>query len=231
MNLPHVPEQAQSIVVDSRETNSRIPAHLRDLGVDFVMQEMPAGDYRVGAFLIERKSIADLATSILDARLFAQAEAIALAAERPALLIEGNIQDLPNDMHPDSLPGAISALSVFWGLSVFTAPNQMGTARLLARLHHHQVNGLGYEVATRVAKPKDSPDGALAQYLVCGLPGVGPEVARKLIAHFGSARAVFAASAAELVQCKGIGPKTAAAIVASLDQMPTSFRSTKYGTL
>ncbi len=222
---------APTFIVDSRETNSRIPAHLRELGVEFEMQEMAAGDYRVGAFLIERKTIADLAGSILDGRLFEQAELIAQVSERPALLVEGNLLDLPNDMHPDSLPGAISSLTVFWGLSVFSSPNQAGTARLLARLHHHQVNGLGYEVATRVLKPKDKPDGAQAQYLVSGLPGVGPEMARKLLGHFGSARAVFAASIHELAQCKGVGPKTAVAIAAALDQAPTKFRSTKTGTL
>lgn len=221
---------AATFTVDSRETNSGVMDLLRNLGVEFDVQEMPAGDYAVGDFLIERKSVVDLAASILDGRLFAQAEAMALASERPALLVEGNLLDLPNQFHEDALPGALSALSVFWNLSVFSTPNKMGTARLLARLHKHQVEGLGYEVATRVLKPKDRPDGALSQYLISGLPGVGPEMARKLLMHFGSARAVFAASAQQLQQCKGVGPKTAQAIVASLDQSPTRFRSTKSAT-
>ena len=67
----------------------------------------------------------------------------------------------------------------------------------------------------------------LPQFLVCGLPGVGPEAARKLLMHFGSARTVFAASVMDLKGCKGIGPKTAEAIASALDLKPTSFRSTK----
>jgi ERCC4-type nuclease len=55
-------------------------------------------------------------------------------------------------------------------------------------------------------------------------------MARKLLMHFGSARAVFAASAQQLQQCKGVGPKTAQAIAASLDQSPTRFRSTRSAT-
>jgi len=185
---------------------------------------------RWGTSSSSAKSVVDLAASILDGRLFAQAEAMALASERPALVVEGNLLEVPNQLHEDALPGALSALSVFWNLSVFSTPNKMGTARLLARLHKHQVEGLGYEVATRVLKPKDRPDGALSQYLISGLPGVGPEMARKLLMHFGSARAVFAASAQQLQQCKGVGPKTAQAIAASLDQSPTRFRSTKSAT-
>jgi len=216
-------------IVDSRETNSGIPARLQDLGVEVTMQEMAAGDYQVGAFLIERKTVSDLAASILDGRLFEQAELIAQASERPALLIEGSLATLPNDMHADSLPGAISALSVFWGISVMSSADQDGTARLLARLYQHQVNGLGYEVPTRVAKPTDKPDGAQAQYLVCGLPGVGPELARRLLEHFGSAREVFHADIPELCRVKGVGQKTAIAIISALDQRPKRYRSTKNG--
>lgn len=60
-----------------------------------------------------------------------------------------------------------------------------------------------------------------------GLPGVGPETARKLVSHFGSPRAVFAAGAQQLRRCKGIGPKTADSIAAALDLRPTAYRQTK----
>lgn len=76
-------------------------------------------------------------------------------------------------------------------------------------------------------KPAVKPDGAMAQYLVEGLPGVGPETARKLVSHFGSARGVFAANPLQLRDCKGIGPKTAESIAAALDLRPTTYRQTK----
>lgn len=71
------------------------------------------------------------------------------------------------------------------------------------------------------------PDGAAALYLVEGLPGVGPETARKLISHFGSARVVFGASSEQLRTCKGIGPGTAEGISSALDLSPTAYRQTK----
>ena len=71
----------------------------------------------------------------------------------------------------------------------------------------HAQEGLGYEVSLRGSKPKDF--NVLDAYAVEGLPGCGPGTARKLLAHFGSAEKVFAASAEQLCEVKGIGKKTA----------------------
>jgi DNA excision repair protein ERCC-4 len=216
------------LIVDSRETNSRIPGFLRQAGVPFEMRELPVGDFCIGPYLIERKSVNDLAASIMDGRLFPQAEALAAACESPVLLIEGNLDDVRSTLHEDSLPGAVSALSIFWKLNVISMPNAAASARLLARMRAHLTDGLGYEVALRVSKPKPTaPDGAGAQFLVEGLSGVGPELARNLLRHFGTPRDVFAASREQLLACKGVGPKTADAIICGLDARPTGFRSTK----
>lgn len=215
------------LTVDSRETRSGMLTLLRTMGIPTTTEEMPAGDYRMGPYLIERKTAADLAASIMDGRLFEQAEAVCASADRPMLLIEGDITRIASQMQTESLMGAISSLTVFWSLQVVQLPDMDTSARYLARLYKHLTEGLGYEVPTRVLKPRVTPDGAAAQYLVSGLPGVGPEMARKLLMHFGSARAVFLATESDLRQCKGVGPTTASSIAKALDLAPTSFRSTK----
>ncbi|MBS3912741.1 MAG: endonuclease [Hydrogenophaga sp.] len=215
------------LIVDSRETRCDIPNTLRSLGVPFEIAELSAGDYKLGPFLIERKSANDLVASILDGRLFEQAEAICLNADRPMIVIEGDLTAVVSAIDYESLLGAISALTVFWEIQVLHLPSSQSSARLVARMHKHLTDGLGYEVATRVAKPRAAPDGAMSQYLVSGLPGVGPELARRLVQHFGSAGAVFAASEKDLCSVKGIGAGTARKIVESLQLRPSSFRSTK----
>ena len=50
-----------------------------------------------------------------------------------------------------------------------------------------------------------------------GIPGVGPATKRALIKHFGSIKAIKAASAEQLAAVKGVGPKLAEAIHATLD--------------
>ena len=193
----------------------------------FVQHELAAGDYQIGDVLLERKSANDLAASILDGRLFPQAEALSSAAARPMLLIEGDIRAIASRMHEDALPGAISALALYWHVNILWAPDGPSVARLLERMWRHTNVGLGYEVPLRVRKPAAKADGALAQYLVEGLPGVGPETARRLVQHFGTARAVFRATPQQLRECQGVGPKTAESIAGALDLEPTAFRHTK----
>jgi excinuclease ABC subunit C len=49
-----------------------------------------------------------------------------------------------------------------------------------------------------------------------GIPGLGPAKAKALLKHFGSLRAIRAASAEELQAAPGIGPTLAAAIATNL---------------
>ena len=49
-----------------------------------------------------------------------------------------------------------------------------------------------------------------------GIPGVGPATKKALLRHFGSVKAIRAASAQELQAVKGVGPKLAEAIVGAL---------------
>lgn len=215
------------LIVDSRETNSGIPQLLARADVLIEQQELPEGDYKIGEILLERKNGVDLAASIFDGRLFPQAEALSIAAERPMLLIEGDIRAIRSQIQEEALLGAISAIAVFWQVGVLWSPDAASTAKLLATMWRHVNHGLGYEVALRARKPAVKPDGAAAQYLVEGLPGVGPDTARKLIAHFGTPRGVFGASSDQLRTCKGIGPRTAESISTALDLAPTSYRLTK----
>lgn len=163
----------------------------------------------------------------MDGRLFGQAEAVNAAAEHAMLLVEGHVSTAQSQISEDALWGAISALAIYWHMHVIFSTDVAASAKLLERMWRHTTEGLGYDVPLRTRKPQVKPDGASAQYLVEGLPGVGPETARRLVSHFGSARAVFAASPLELRTCKGVGPKTADAIAGALDLHPSSYRQTK----
>lgn len=219
------------IIVDSRESRSDVPRWLDRLGYTTTTVELAVGDYAIAdKVLVERKAANDLALSILDGRLFGQAELLASAnAKVPCIVIEGSLADLYSAIDPEAVAGALSTLTLYYGLSVIPTPSGEHTARLIGRLARHTTEGLGYEIALRAAKPKT--DGGRAQFLVEGLPGVGAETARKLILHFGSAAAVFAATEADLCAVRGIGAKTARGILDALHARPTAFRSTKGAAL
>lgn len=49
-------------------------------------------------------------------------------------------------------------------------------------------------------------------YLLQGLPGIGPRMAKRMLEYFGSVEKVFAADEQELTRVEGIGKKKAAKI-------------------
>ena len=60
------------------------------------------------------------------------------------------------------------------------------------------------------------------QSVLSEIPGLGAERIRVLLRHFGSVAALRKASADEITEVKGIGPKLAATIQARLDAAPTT---------
>jgi Fanconi anemia group M protein len=217
---------SNTIYVDSREKRSAISVRLSRLGFSVRSKKLPVGDYWLpGKFVIERKEANDFITSIMNGHLFKQAELLASHDDRPFIILEGNLDEIYSSIDPESVAGAISALLIFYEIAVAPTPNADASTRLIGRMITHSTHGLGYEIPLRRNKPKF--DGGAALFLVEGLPGVGPEMARKLISHFDTPAKVFAATKHELGEVKGVGPKTVDSIHGALNFAPTSFRTTK----
>jgi len=174
-------------------------------------EKLRVGDYLVNqAVLIERKSSADLAASILDSRLFRQAKAMVRSPLRTLFLIElPEASDLL-PLHPHALLGACISLTVMWRqpLIFSRSPEE---SLLVLRLAAEQTGTLdGLELIRCGYRPKRSLRRKL--FVLQGLPGVGPKLAASLLAHFGSVEKVTTANADQLRQVRGCGPKKAAAI-------------------
>ncbi len=204
-----------TIVADSRETRSGIATKLARIpGVTVEQAELSSGDFLIGGgFAVERKAATDFIVSIMEGRLFDQMARMAIEHERVVVLVEGDIYDTRSSIAPEALDGAISYISLLSGASLIFSPSLARTPHILHRMALHATHGLGYEIPLRAGKPKGP---AAAQYLLEGLPTVGPKAAQALLAHFGSPRGVFSASREQLLSVKGIGPKSADAILAAL---------------
>jgi len=206
------------VICDSREARSGIAVRLAAVpGITVEQAELACGDYWIEDLLVvERKTATDFVLSVMDGRLFEQAARMATVTGVRVLLLEGDpLTDTRSQMSSESIVGALSALPVFFGISVLRSGSADDSALLIATMARHLVVGLGYDIPFRSAKPKSA--GLIAQFLTEGLPGVGPSTARKLLAHFGSPRALFAAGESELRAVKGVGPKLAASILGALD--------------
>ena len=211
--VPKTDEKVQ-IVVDDRERPSGVIEELeKALDVVVKIEHLPLGDYCVdGAVLIERKTAADFAQSLIDGRLFGQAGRMSSSAWRPAYIIEGTSAEWAAlGVSREALQGALVTLMLIFDLPVFRSSDPAESARLIFYIGSQLVRlrDPGY-APYRQAKAKRKKTRQLR--ILQSLPGVGADRAKKLLERFTTVRACFTASPTELSEVGGIGSKTAGAI-------------------
>ena len=201
------------ITVDSREHSSNIANMLQGMPkTNVTVQELEIGDYLVSeGVVIERKEADDFVASIMDGRMTQQAEFMAASDYRQAIIVlEGDLSEVHSDIGPNAISGMLSYLVALKQIAVVPTADVGASARLIHDIARHLQAGLGYEIALRPGKPKTLT--LQRQFLLEGLPGVGPIAAKSLLEHFGDPAAVFSATENELRSVKGVGPKMAANI-------------------
>ena len=60
------------IIVDNRERNSLVASYLMKEGFDVEFRQLPVGDYIANGVAIERKTISDFKSSIINKRIISQ---------------------------------------------------------------------------------------------------------------------------------------------------------------
>lgn len=202
-----------AIVADDRERDGGVVGLLRHReDVCLTIERLPLGDYRIDdILLVERKTLPDLILSIKDARLFSQGVRLAQADLRPAIILEGTSRDISGSgMRREAIQGALITLTLFLGIPLLRSMDQAETARLLLYAAHQ-----GRAIATGALQRRGRrPRGKFRTQtrILQGLPGIGPERARRLLEHFGNVEAVISAQVQALSAVPGIGNTTATAI-------------------
>jgi DNA excision repair protein ERCC-4 len=205
------------VVADDRENAAPVIEVLRSLpGVEVLCQQLRVGDYRINNWIFERKTLIDLAESIIDGRLFSQAHRLASTEESAAIILEGRTSDLArSQMRREALQGALLSLSLVFQIPILRAFDPVETAHLLIYAGHQLSRQENEEVIRRGRRPKRRR--RLQLYLLQGLPGIGFQKAERLLDAFGSVQAVMNASCEELQEIEGIGQKIARSIRWILD--------------
>lgn len=198
------------LIVDSNEPED-IPEKMRELGVEFEIKKIAPGDYVLGPIGIERKTLYDFFNSMIRKRLFEQVRRLRDAYPQPLLILEGDLAEISTFRHPQAIMGALLALETTERVPVLTTADKEQTALLLSVLWKRQDKGAS-EYGLR-HKPKTLTMDQKQRFLVEGLPSVGETLAKNLLEHFGSVRAVFNASEEELKKVSKIGDVKAAEIV------------------
>jgi len=200
------------VIVDYREVASGIPKILREMGVDFRVGELRAGDYLIeGKYVIERKSLSDLVNSIKSARVFRQIDLLTeCSSEQPVLIIEGDWSEIDSrDFRIESLIG-FEMMVQEAGIKVLSTRSKMHSAIAIKTLINHEPR------STVVVRPKkirlDDPRIAM----LCGIPGVGTKRAMKLLKEYKTIKRIVTADFDSL--CNVVGPATAEKIVRVVEE-------------
>ncbi len=205
--LPREGEARVKIVADVRETPSQVLRQLSRYQVTLEMRSLLYGDFILSdRVAVERKSSDDLATSIIDGRLFEQAANLKSQYERPILLIEGETLASSRNMNPASIMGAVASLLVDYQLPVVWTTDPAETALLLYSIARREQTESAREPRIRSEKRITSPTW-LQEFIVAGLPHVDVTLAKRLLQRFKTVEGIFTASTRELQEVEGIGDK------------------------
>lgn len=219
------PDAVITVVADDRERRGPVVEALHGSPrFRLRIQRLHLGDYRIdNRFLFERKTIPDLAASIVSGRLFSQAlRLVELEALRPGLILEGTSSDWrESGMHREAVQGALVTLTLFFGLPVLRARSAAETIKIM-EVAATQARTAGRNTSRR---PGRRPKGkaAVQRRILETLPGVGPGRAGRLLQRFGSVGAVMAAGPDELRTVAGIGEQTARRIRWAVEERPAGY--------
>lgn len=217
--------------MDCREVAPDLARELAEIhGFELRRALMPLGDYLIGQdTLVERKTTRDFALSVIDGRLFDQAYRLVTRADNAFLVVEGLSFQTDLQVDLNALRGALITLAQTFRLPVLRTRDQADTAWTFARLFEQRQRLGSHSGPLRAGSPRRLR--TRKERVLRALPGVGVETARRLLDHFGSVRAVIAASADELQQVPGVGPKRAASLLETVHEEPAPWACASVPTL
>jgi len=194
------PKNKIVIVCDYRE--KEVIGHLKKLGAVVNERGLEVGDFVCSkGVCIERKTHADFIGSIIDGRIFEQAENLRKNFKKPIVIIEGYSNRRINE---NALKAATASLLIDFNVSILTTRNPLDTANTMFWIAKREQFEKKAEIGIKVGKkPKEMR--RLQEFIVAGIPGISLVLAKRLLKEFGSVEEVFAAEEDQLEKVKGIG--------------------------
>ena len=191
-------KEKKKIIVDYREKNCLIPYELIDLGIEVEFKELKIGDYIAGNVIIERKTISDFISSMLNKRIFSQIEDLK-QFENKLLIIEGiEERELYNDnnetgVNANAIRGLLLSITLKHKIPIIFTKNSEDTAKYLFILLNKKENEMSLNAKKKARNKKEQ-----LQFILEGFPGIGPKTAKKLLKEFKSIKNITNASEEEL---------------------------------
>ena len=202
------------IIIDYREKNSLIPSELIELGLEIEFKNLKVADYLVKGVAIERKTVSDFVSSMINRRLIKQLEELTQYKDN-LLIVEGlDEQELYTDspegmldrkpaggfqgMHPNAIRGFLLSILLKYRVPIIFTKNYEDTAKFLSVLSKRKPNELPLNVKKKALNKKEQ-----LQFIIEGFPGVGPKTAKKLLKKFKTIKKIINTSKENLKEVIG----------------------------
>jgi ERCC4-type nuclease len=213
------------LIIDSNERGSlcdSIERRAIRLGMSVSRESLVVGDYLLGGALVEAKSINDFFQSVHSGHMWRQLDNMDANYERFFVVLHGTIEKyvamaknngkkVSYSQIQNKLTGMIARMMADFDVQVFYTPNVSEAAQFITKLHdkmHKPASRHGAQSVRRVSSNDVRYD------LLLTIPGIGAEVADRLLETCGSIEEMCYSDA--LKKIKGLGPTLRQRIVTVL---------------
>ncbi|MCK9595576.1 hypothetical protein M0R19_00095 [Candidatus Pacearchaeota archaeon] len=197
------PKEKQKIIIDYREKGSLVVAELIKLGFETELRELKVADYLVNNIAIERKTVSDFISSMINKRLVRQLEELQ-QYEKKFLIIEGiEEQELYSEdcegINPNAIRGFLLSIILKHKIPIIFSKNSEDTAKFISVLAKRKEKESSLNVSKKSLNKKER-----MQFILEAFPGIGPKNAKKLLEEFKTLKNIFNTPLEELEKIIGV---------------------------
>jgi ERCC4-type nuclease len=206
-----------NVIIDQREPEL-MSVILLQSGINVERKQISPGDYVLSdEYAIERKTINDFFSSLFSGRLFEQVERLKNTYRKPLLLLEGDLSEgLQDRKNTRAFWGALLRIEMDWEVPVITTANLAQSADVIVTLSRRLAKK-GKKNVSILQQPKIISEQDFQILAVSSFPGIGPELATRILKKMSSVKRVFSSSKKELLEIEGIGKEKAERIINLLE--------------
>jgi len=172
------------IIIDYREKQSLVASELVALGFEIEFKELKVADYIVKDVAIERKTVSDFISSMINRRLLNQLEELK-QYQNKLLIVEGiDEQELYNEengngVHANSVRGFLLSIILKHNIPMLFTKDYKDTAKFIERIARKKEQEMSIRANKKTLNKKEQ-----MQFIVEGFPGIGPKTAKQLLKEF-----------------------------------------------
>jgi len=198
-----IPEKRQKIIADYREKNCLVTSELFLLGIDVEFKNLKVGDYLIKDAIIERKTVDDFISSMINKRLIRQLQELQQYENR-LLLIEGieekelYTEEKNFGVNANAIRGFLLSISLKYKVPIIFSKDYKDSAKFIAILSKKIEKEPSLNAKKKVMNKKEQ-----LQFILEGFPGIGPKSAKKILENFKTIKNVANASEEELEKIIG----------------------------